>query len=290
MSIVFLRRRKLGKGSVKGMRAWLSEMSIPNAVYNSWTGNMFGDVEEHNLLVRWGCTANTPPGNWTVINNAQGIHRVNDKRGFRSTLTNYEPSLVPTTIISGDGLPCDDSNYPLIVRPSKHAQGKNLWVVNNLEEFLQVTSQLPEWYASEVIDKKQEFRVYIVSGRVVTVAEKVPHNPEQIAWNVAQGGRFDVVPWGNWNLDACRTSLEAFEYSGLDFGGVDVMVDKNGRPYVIEINSAPSLPLLSNGSVSYRQKCMAKAFAYIYENGKEYFNIPEGDNWRDFIHPAIWSE
>jgi len=146
------------------------------------------------------------------------------------------------------------------------------------------------WYASELIDKVAEYRVYVVSGRVATVAEKTPDNPDAVAWNVAQGGRFDVVRWGSWPMEVVRVALEAFKYSGLDFGGVDVMVDRDGRAYVIEINSAPSLPLLSSGQVSYRQTCMAKTFAYIMQNGKEHFASPENyDHWSQVIHPAIQS-
>lgn len=123
-----------------------------------------------------------------------------------------------------------------------------------------------------------------MAGRVITVAEKTPENPDAIAWNVAQGGRFDVVRWNNWNLEACRVAIEAMSYSGLDFGGVDVMVDREGRAYVIEINSAPSLPLLSDGSISYRHKVMAKGFKYGRENIPE---VTQYNHWSDVIHPAI---
>lgn len=183
----------------------------------------------------------------------------------------------------------------MVLRPSRHAQGRNLFVVNSLDELLNAVHERPQvfsdgWYASELIDKVAEYRVYVVSGRVATVAEKTPDNPDAVAWNVAQGGRFDVVRWGAWPMEAVRVALEAFKYSGLDFGGVDVMIDRDGRAYVIEINSAPSLPLLSDGSISYRQKCMAKCFKYIHDNGKQHFDQPEGyEHWSQVIHPAIQS-
>lgn len=144
------------------------------------------------------------------------------------------------------------------------------------------------WYASEYVRKVAEYRYYVVSGRIVSVAEKTPDNPHAVAWNVAQGGRFDVVRWGEWNMEGARVALEAFKHSGLDFSGVDVMIGPDGRAYVIELNSAPSLPLLSDGSISYRQKCMAKAFQYIMRNGKQHFPEPSRyDHYSDVIHPAI---
>ena len=144
------------------------------------------------------------------------------------------------------------------------------------------------WYASEFIDKVAEYRVYVVSGKVATVARKTPDNPNSVAWNVAQGGRFDVVRWGEWPLEVCRVAIEAFSIiPDLDFAGVDVMVDGDGRAYVIELNSAPSLPLLSDGSVSYRQVCMAKCFKWMEEHGKERMTNDRYDRWSNLIHPSI---
>ena len=69
--------------------------------------------------------------------------------------------------------------------------------------------------------------------------------------------------------------------SGLDFGGVDVMVDADGKAYVLEINSAPSL------TSPYRQECMAKCFDYIVENGKGMIGVKDDEDWKDFVHPAV---
>ena len=133
------------------------------------------------------------------------------------------PSVIPTTWIS-PRVSLTTFNKPLVLRPTRHAQGRNLFVVNSLDELLNVVHQRPRafssgWYASELIDKIAEYRVYVVSGRVATVAQKTPDNPDAVAWNVAQGGRFDVVRWSQWPMKAVEVALEAFKHSGLDFGG-----------------------------------------------------------------------
>ena len=62
-------------------------------------------------------------------------------------------------------------------------------------------------------------------------------------------------------------------------------MDEQGTPYVLEINSAPSLPY------PYRQSCVAKAFDWMLDNRE--FNLnpftrqPAGDDWKNYIHPAI---
>jgi hypothetical protein len=139
------------------------------------------------------------------------------------------------------------------------------------------------YYTSSLIRKVAEYRVFCVQGRVASVAKKTPGNPEDVAWNVARGGRFDCVPWGEWPLKAVRVSLEAFLESSLDFGGVDVMIAQDGSCYVLEINSAPSL------TSPYRQECMAKCLDYIIKHdSKERIPlIEERGGWKKFIHPAI---
>lgn len=248
---------------------------------------------EDTILIRWGCVALTGFPSTSQINTLEAIKRVNQKEAFRMLLQQNNPDLVPTSYNASTLDRYTQGTGPVVVRPNKHAQGRNLFVAQNRDE-LQRVINMPVmrngWYASNLIDKAAEFRVYVVNGKVATVAEKTPEDPSAVAWNVAQGGRFDVVRWGDWNLDVCRVAIEAFKLSSLDFGGVDVMVDRDGRAYVIEINSAPSLPLLSDGGVSYRQRCMAKCFRYIAEHGEygdNWLETTQYTNWRDVIHPAV---
>ena len=140
------------------------------------------------------------------------------------------------------------------------------------------------YYISEFIDKEHEYRVFVCQNRAVWVAKKTPGNPEDVAWNVAAGGRFDNVRWGEWPLQVIRAALQAARVSGTDFCGVDVMVDYDGNPYVLEVNSAPSQ------TSPYRQQCVAKAFDYIVRNGKQHFDgVERITSWKDVIHPAVWS-
>jgi glutathione synthase/RimK-type ligase-like ATP-grasp enzyme len=275
MSVIILRRPKLG-------------LSVKHLVEKS---NLIDKVIRNDrpfppdvsLVFRWGTTSNVPCNN--VVNTAEAIHRVNDKAGFRQVLMDNPSNLVeylcPATFFSQENV--NNFVYPLVVRPRIHAQGRHVYLVNNQAELQSAINRCgPGWYASEYIAKVAEYRVTFVQGRVVWVAKKTPADPAAIAWNVARGGRFDNVRWDEWPLRSIKVAREAFMSSGLDFGAVDVMVDAEGRPYVLEINSAPSQ------TSPYRQECMAKAFDYIVEHGKESIPvIAERGGYRKFIHPAL---
>jgi len=216
-----------------------------------------------------------------VLNTAAAIREVNDKVNFRLKLDNEQ--LCPATYITGHEARQNHGNDALLVyRPKQHSRGRHLYVTDVTGDAVAQNKCGDGYYVSPLIDKVAEYRVFVVSGRAVAVAQKTPGNPEDVAWNVAKGGRFDNVNWDKWPLKVVKTAIAGFELSSLDFGGVDVMVDKWGEAYILEINSAPSL------TSPYRQECMAKAFDYIIENGKERIPLQaERGGYTKFIHPAV---
>ena len=272
-----VRRRRLGMSSVKGIVGY-SKTGI------KWVRSDRG-IPPDDQYIRWGCTCNLPAPfgeKVNVLNNSKAIHLVADKLEFRRILEEHE--LCPKTWFKSLDIPCDKP-MDVIVRTRYHHQGRGMWVFccrdAAIDDRLAKLGK-DNYYINEFIDKVAEYRVFVVSGRVVCVAEKTPGNPEDVAWNVAKGGRFDNVRWDSWPVKAVKKSVEAFNLSGLDFGGVDVMVDKEGHCYILEINSAPSL------TSPYRQECMAKAFDYIVANGRDHIPlIEERGGYRKFIHPAV---
>lgn len=271
-----LRRRSLGKTSceaisgmsAEGLEVVRNDSRLPER-----------DVD---WVFRWGCTSNVPAGR--IVNEARGIHLVSqDKAEFRRHIGELAPEVWQQA---------REVRYPAVIRPIVHHQGRHLYVVNNQGELAAAIARCEAkaggWYGAPLIDKTNEYRVFVVQGRVVCVAEKFPPEGrrEQVAWNHYQGGRFENVKWGEWPLKTVRIAVECFEKSGLDFGGVDIMVDREGRPWVLEMNAAPSL------TSQYRQECMAKAFDWIIRNDSK-DPIPrsrEKGGWRKFIHPAISNE
>lgn len=282
---IILRRPKLGRTSCKEIAKFMVDTAARRCDWPKFRRLMNAGRVNGGYLFRWGCTANIPEG-FTVVNTSEAIHEVNEKTSFRKLLQDNKPEIVPKTWFSSRDFVEDEDRAPdikVIVRPHKHAQGKQLYLCNGIAELQAAVQRCGQgYYISEYIPKVAEYRVAIVSGRVAWCVQKTPANAEAIAWNVAKGGRFDQVPFGDWPLRVVKAAVEAFNLSKLDFGGVDVMVDAEGKPYILEINSAPSL------TSPYRQECMGKCFQYIIENGKARIPLIEAKGgYRKFIHPAI---
>lgn len=285
MKVYLLRRKSLGKSSVRGIIQY-SKTGIEGYRNDGMKHEGEGYVQadppaDADLCIRWGCTSSLVNNKTPVLNRASAIHYASDKANSRKEFASA--GIAPRTHLSVEHFR-DDPFYPAVVRPPTHAQGKNLDVCRTLSEVEDSCRKYGTYYISEFIDKVREFRAFICQGRVVWVAEKTPADPKAYAWNVAQGGKFDNVRWGDWPIEALDACVTAYHISELDFGGVDVMLDKNGRPYVLEINSAPSQ------TSPYRQQCVAKAFDWLIKNGKEKLPLGNKPVWQSYIHPGVVGE
>jgi glutathione synthase/RimK-type ligase-like ATP-grasp enzyme len=237
--------------------------------------------EGTSLVFRWGCTANAPTKK--VVNTARAIHFVADKGISRKTFA--DAGLAPRTWLDKEKLYPDWAlPFKVIVRPRQHSRGKNFSVCTTQ---LQVEAACEKYegsyYISEYIPKVAEYRVLMCQGRVLAVNEKIPMNKDLHAWGLARD--WINIRWGQWPLRVVESARGAFLISGLDFGAVDVIVTADGTPYVLEINTAPELP------GEYQPECVAKAFDYIVENGKDPIPVIEAKGgWKKFIHPALSEE
>lgn len=287
-SPVIVRRRGLGRGSTRAIAALVPGARVVRADRERVPG-----AEQHEIAIRWGCTALVSQR--TVLNPSGAIHRVNDKAGFRRLLMSSAIAdcccprtwFDETAFMEEECSPGGNLAQPKYIgRPGTHSRGRNLYVLTTLPEVTDFFERYAERspYISEFIPKTHEYRVFVVQGRVAWVANKTPADSGAVAWNVSLGGRFDNKQWGSWPLPVLRAAIAAFNLSGLDFGGVDVMWDENLRKaYVLEINSAASL------TSPYRQQCVARCFNYIMERqDANHLSIGQGrDSWKLYIHPAI---
>lgn len=282
MTAIILRRRKLGRTSAREIAA-CSATGIK--VVRNWMPRDWADAGQLiDYVFRWGCTSESSRPEAKTVNTAQAIRWCSNKRQGR--LDMQEAGVpVPKTWGSVEewfnAIPAGEIKA-VVARPEIHAQGRHLLLSNNPAKFNQFAQAHGSIYLSEYIKKVAEYRVLVCQGRVVWVAQKTPGNPEDVAWNVARGGRFDNVRWAAWPMEVIKAAIAAANVSKTDFCGVDVMSDEDGKPYVLEVNSAPSQ------TSPYRQSCLAKAFDYIVKNGKQHFPSPAAYmGWKDVIHPAV---
>ena len=273
-----LRRNKLGKATCEELSRRLvnpvevitTDAPIPNT--NGW-------------IFRWGTTATV--GTDKIVNSSAAIGWAADKKTSRLDMqAKGVPVPQSYEINVGASLPKALPTGKLFVgRKPYHVQGR--YLVSGT--YNQCFAKLNKWgeggYISEFIDKVTEYRVFVFLGRVLWVAQKTPGNPKDVAWNVAKGGHFANVTWADWPIRAIEACVQAMNVGGLDFGGVDVMVDADGNVYILEINCGPLL------ESEYRQHCVARGFDWVIgRDAKETLEpYNRRTDYRRWIHPCLYS-
>lgn len=99
---------------------------------------------------------------------------------------------------------------------------------------------------TKYIKKAEEYRIHVGSGNVIfqqRKARKKEVPDEKVNWQVRNlAGGFIFA---NDGVDAgqavCKEAIAAVVALGLDFGAVDIIVGKDGRAYVLEVNTACGL-------------------------------------------------
>lgn len=103
----------------------------------------------------------------------------------------------------------------------------------------------------EYIPKDREYRVHVFNGEVIDVQRKIRDpDREPTNWQVrnhvngfifTRGSSDGSLYRDTVSLDIKEQAIRAVSSAGLDFGAVDIAVNKEGTAFVLEVNSSPGI-------------------------------------------------
>lgn len=94
------------------------------------------------------------------------------------------------------------------------------------------------------VDKKREYRIHVFDGKVIMQqikAKKKGVDGDKYVHNHSNGYVFAFNLQEEIPECVVEESIKAVKALGLDFGAVDAMIDKDGNPYILEVNTAPGI-------------------------------------------------
>jgi len=180
----------------------------------------------------------------TIYNHAKAIETTVDK-GLTSQLLAEQGVATPTTWV------CEhrhiahalmqqalDNGKTLVIKPLFGSQGKGVRLIEQRAQFALPQDMFVDgvYYLQEKIDcgaYQHDYRVFVVRGEPIAVMKR-----QGDSWlhNVARGARCTACD----ELDVADIGVLAAKAIGIDYAGVDVMRDRDGKLWVIEVNSIPA--------------------------------------------------
>ena len=179
-----------------------------------------------------------------IYNDARAIEKSVDK-AMTSFLLHRANIATPATWVTEDNTIAQNRlakeielANELVMKPLFGAQGDGLQRLGKGLTLPDMASYRGVAYLQRFIDARQkgwhDWRVFVIGGRAVATMRR--HGKSWIN-NVAQGARCEAS-----ELDGELAALaeRASAALGLDYSGVDLMRDHEGRAFVIEVNGIPA--------------------------------------------------
>lgn len=135
-------------------------------------------------------------------------------------------------------------SYPLIIKDTKGARGKNSVLVKTRDELLAKFSELPRhkmYFFQKFVPNEYDWGVLVANGKIVA-AEKSYPSTDEFRNNACNGATEVFVEIEDIPEEIQKMALKAVETLDLSWARADIVIDKNtGSPYVLEVNRCPGI-------------------------------------------------
>ena len=130
----------------------------------------------------------------------------------------------------------DKIGLPMIVKENYGSLGKQVYLVNNHAELLEIENKLihiPHIFQQYIeCSRGKDYRIIVIGGKVIAYMKR--ENPYSYLSNLATGGTATKVELPKKYLDIAERCAKIL---GLDYCGVDILEGPHGEPIVSEVNS-----------------------------------------------------
>lgn len=131
-----------------------------------------------------------------------------------------------------------DDGKTVVIKPLFGSQGKGVRLIEYPQQFALPHDMFVDgvYYLQEKIDcgpHQHDYRVFVVNGEPVAAMRR---HGDGWLHNVARGARCTACD----ESDVIELGVQAAAAIGINYAGVDLMRDKHGKLWVIEVNSIPA--------------------------------------------------
>jgi glutathione synthase/RimK-type ligase-like ATP-grasp enzyme len=198
----------------------------------------FHKIKPEHQVINWGVSAAFGTA-LNVLNNPINVKRATNKLEAFIHLSAQDVNTVEWSDDKSDAIAWAGDKKTVVVRNKLTGHSGDGIVI------IEPGSVLPTApLYTQYVFKTKEFRVHVVNGKVIDTQQKIKDpTREPTTWKVRSHANGFIFARNGIVSDPLRDQLAVAAVSalGLDFGAVDIIQDKKGQLFVLEINTAPGL-------------------------------------------------
>jgi tetrahydromethanopterin:alpha-L-glutamate ligase len=181
-----------------------------------------------------------------VYNTGRAVERTVDK-AMTSFLLHHHGVSTPDTLVcesrhEAEKIVSQESplGVGLVIKPLFGSQGNGVRLIKPNEKLPVPMQQHVDglYYLQRYVDSGEgqwhDHRVFVIQGKAI--AAMVRHGASWVN-NVALGGRCEALPLSGELIALAEAASKAVD---IDYCGVDIIRDQDGKAYVLEVNSIPA--------------------------------------------------
>lgn len=232
---------------------WYSNSScITGRALGNYLGIRYGKNPPRNasFIIGWGCKhdALLPSCEKGYINPPDKISINRNKFKTSKKLSDngvFSPRVIKATSPKDirSALIANTIKYPLIGRRISHQGGRDAILCLNMRDVKHAFDEGTQYF-SEYIPNEKEYRIHIFKNQIIRIQKKGENEGTENSWikSSHNGWVFcEINDFDTVNPELKTEAKKSLNIMGLDFGAVDVVWSDFKKPYVLEINTAPSL-------------------------------------------------
>jgi tetrahydromethanopterin:alpha-L-glutamate ligase len=179
-----------------------------------------------------------------VYNDGRAVERTVDK-GMTSFLLKQARIATPPAWVMTDAAMARAiaeqelrQGHCLVSKPLFGSQGTGLRRYDTCDDLAGFSDNQGVFYLQRYVhsgDASHDFRVFVIAGKTVAAMRR-----SGVTWlnNVHQGAHCEPVRLDDLRL--CRLAEDAVRVLDMDYAGVDIIRDEQGRYFILEVNSIPA--------------------------------------------------
>ncbi|OGM76038.1 hypothetical protein A2210_02605 [Candidatus Woesebacteria bacterium RIFOXYA1_FULL_40_18] len=132
---------------------------------------------------------------------------------------------------------------PLVAKWLASHRGLGVSLIRSAKDFdlLQKEGESKNFLFQKYLENDEEYRLLVLKNEVAVTEEKIRTDPNEFRSNVALGAREEFI-----NVDKIPQAMKDIAVMGaqtlkIQTAGVDILVDKSGKTWLLEINRGPGL-------------------------------------------------